>query len=83
MDTFSQDGVRHAQAVLNPLLFPEASWVDDFSLFDECNTSVTTSHKSRAGIPSILKPAKEITFDAVELWSLEMNPVDNVDLYCT
>ena len=34
-------------ASLNPLLFPETSWVDDFLLFNECNTSITTSHKSR------------------------------------
>ena len=35
---------------------------------DERKTSITTSHKSRARIPSILKPAsQEITSDSVEL----------------
>ena len=58
---------------LIPLLFPEASWVDDFLLFDECNTSITTSHKSRAGIPSIRKPAsKEIISDSMELWNTDV-----------
>ena len=55
-------------ASLNPLLFSEASWVGDFLLFDELNTSITTSHKSRAGIPFTLKPASnEIVSDSVEL----------------
>ena len=41
--------------------------------FDECNTSITTSHKSRAGIPSILNPAsKEIVSDSVELWDTDV-----------
>ena len=35
--------------------FHAASWVEDSVLFDERNTSVTTSHKSKAGSPSILK----------------------------
>ena len=35
---------------------------------EECNTSITTSHRSREGIPSIQKPApKEIISDSVEL----------------
>ena len=42
-----------------------AWWV----FFEECNTSITTSHRSRAGIPSIRKLAsKEITSDSLELW---------------
>ena len=60
-------------ASLNPLLIPEASWVDDFLWFDECNTSITTSHKSRARIPSISKPAsKEMISDYVELWDTDV-----------
>ena len=54
-------------ASLNPLLFPN-SWSDDFLWFDEWNASITTSHKSRAGIPSTRKPASnEIISDSVEL----------------
>ena len=35
---------------------------------DECNTAITKSHKSRAGIPSMRKPAiKDITSNSVEL----------------
>ena len=57
-------------ASLNPLLFPEASWVGGTSV-DEGNTSITTSHKWRAGVPSILNPASsEIISDAVELWDI-------------
>ena len=48
--------------------FPAVSWVGDSVLFDERNTSITTSHKSRAESPSIRKPASnEITSDSVEL----------------
>ena len=55
-------------ASMYPLLFAEASWVGDFLLFDECNTSITTSHKSRAKVPSIRTPASnEIVSDSVEL----------------
>ena len=37
------------------------------TLFDERNISITTSHKSRAGIPSIRKPASsEIVSDSAE-----------------
>ena len=54
-------------------LFPSAPLVDDFSLFDECNTSITTSHKSRAGIPSTRKPASTETIsDFVELWDTDV-----------
>ena len=60
-------------ASLNPVLFPEACWVDDFFWFDECNTSITISHKSRAGMPSIRKPASnEIIPDSVELWDTDV-----------
>ena len=53
--------------------FPGAPWVGDSGLFDERNTSITTSHKSRSRSPSILKPAsKEIISDAVELWDTDV-----------
>ena len=46
--------------------WPLTAW---WVLFEECNTSVTTSDRSRAGIPSIRKPAsKDITSVSVELW---------------
>ena len=49
--------------------FPAAPRVNDSVLFDERNISITTSHKSREGSPSILKPAtNEIVSDSVELW---------------
>ena len=36
--------------------------------FEEFNTSITTSHRSRAGIPSIRKPASsELISDSVKL----------------
>ena len=48
--------------------FPADPWVGDSVLFDERNTSITTSHKSRASSPSILKPASnEIIYDSEEL----------------
>ena len=47
---------------------PAAPWVDDFLLFGECNTSIATFHRSKAGISSIRKPASnEIISDSVEL----------------
>ena len=49
------------------LLGAEIFWVGG-TIFDECNTCITTSHKSRAGIPSIRKQAaSEIISDSVEL----------------
>ena len=43
-------------------------------LLDECNTSITTSHRSRAGIPSIRKPAsQEIISDSVEPWDTDVS----------
>ena len=43
------------------------------TLFDECNTSITTFHKIRARIPSIRKPASsEIIYDSVELWDSDV-----------
>ena len=60
--------MQFPSASLDPLLFPEASWVDDFLLIDKCHTSITTSHKSMTGIPSMRKPAsKERISDSVEL----------------
>ena len=42
-------------------------------LSDECNTSITTSHKSRAGIRSIHKRASSDIFsDSVELWDTDV-----------
>ena len=41
-------------------------------LFDERDTSITTSHKSSAGNPSICKPASnEIISDSVEQWDID------------
>ena len=41
--------------------------------FEECNTSITTSHWSREGIPSIRKPASnEIISDSVEQWDTDV-----------
>ena len=40
---------------------------------EECNTSITMSQRSRAGIPSMRKPAStEITSDSDELWETEV-----------
>ena len=62
--------IKHVQAVSAALL------VDDFLLFDECNTSITTSHKSRAGNPSIRKTSiqrNNIRFcGAVRHWRLSV-----------
>ena len=45
----------------------------DLVLFDERNISITTSHKSRAGNPSILSPAfNDIFSDSVELWKTDI-----------
>ena len=53
--------------------FPAAPWVNDSILFDERNTSTTTSHNSREGSPSIFKPAtNEIVSDSVELWCTDV-----------
>ena len=47
-----------------PRLLSVCFWVSRFwvggTLFDECNTSITTSHKSRAGTTSIRKPDREM-----------------------
>ena len=50
--------------------FPAAGLVfGDLVLFDERNTSIVTSRKSKAGSPSILNPASNETIsDSVELW---------------
>ena len=54
------------------LLDVEIIWVGGTS-FDECNTSITTSHRSRARIPSICKPASsEIISVSVELWDTDV-----------
>ena len=59
-------------ALLGLLLGVEIFWVGG-TLFDECNTSITTSQKSRARIPSIRKPASsEVISDPVELWYTEV-----------
>ena len=53
------------RAIGFPMLEP--SW-------KECNTSITRSQRSRAGIPSMLKPtSKERTSVSVEPWYLESN----------
>ena len=45
----------------------------DLVLFDQRNTSITTSHKSKAGNPSIYSPASnEIISDSVELWDTDV-----------
>ena len=45
----------------------------DLVLFDERNTSITTSHKSKAGNPSIRSPASnEIISDSLELWDTDV-----------
>ena len=62
-----QLAIKHVQAV------PDAPWVDDSMLFDECNTSITTSHRSRAGSPSIRKTASnEKNPKSVELWDTDV-----------
>ena len=53
--------------------FHAAPWVGASLLFDERNTSITTSHKSRASSPSILKKASnEIISDSAELWDTDV-----------
>ena len=47
--------------------------VGDVVLFDERNTSITTSQKSKASSPSILNPASnDIISDSVELWDTDV-----------
>ena len=64
---FPQPRMQFPGAPLALLSFPEFSCVGGVLLIDECNTSITTSHKSRAGIPSIRKLASsEKSSDSVE-----------------
>ena len=61
------DGLREQSPV--SCLFPDTSLIDVFVLFGERNTSLTTSHKSKAGNPSIRSPpSNEMISDSVELW---------------
>ena len=54
--------------------FPAADLVfGDLALFDERNTSFTTSHESKASSPSILNPASNETIsDCVEPWDTDV-----------
>ena len=66
------DTVPHAVSRGSLLLGVEIFCVGG-TLFDECNTSITTSHKSRAKIPSIRKPASsDMISDSVELWDTDV-----------
>ena len=48
--------------------FPGAGLIGVLVLFVECSTSITTSQRSRAGIPSIRSPASnEMISDFAEL----------------
>ena len=54
--------------------FPDAAGlVGDLILFVDPNISITTSHKSRAGNPSIRSPvSNEMISDSVELWDTDV-----------
>ena len=53
--------------------FPAAGLVGGLVLFGERNTSIATSHKSRANNPSIRSPASnEIISDSAELWDTDV-----------
>ena len=70
-DVWTLSSTEFPAAPLGLLLGVEIFWVGG-TLFDECNT--TTSHKSRARIPSIRKPAtfSDIIYDFVELRDTEV-----------
>ena len=54
--------------------FPDAAGlVSDLVLFVDRNTSITTSHKSRASNPIIRSPvSNEMISDSVELWDTDV-----------
>ena len=55
-------------------VFPDARLVGVLFFFVERNTSIATSHKSRASNPSIRSPASnEINSDPVELWDTDVS----------
>ena len=58
---------------LSHICFPGAGLVGVLVLFVERHTSITTSHKSRAGNPSICSPASnEMISDYVEQWDTDV-----------
>ena len=62
-----------ARMVGCPAQFPVASLIGLLVLFVECNTSITTSQRSRANSTSIRSPASnEMISDSVELWATDV-----------
>ena len=65
------DGLNEQSPV--SYLFPNPGLVSVLALCVERNTSITTSHKSRAGNPSVRNPASnEVISDSVELWDTDV-----------
>ena len=65
------DGLREQSPV--SYLFPDRSLICVFVLFGKRSTSITISHKSRAGNPSIRNAASnEMISDSVELWDADV-----------
>ena len=65
------DGLNEESPV--SYLFPNPALVSVLELFIERNTSITTSHKSRASDPSVRNPASnEVISDSLELWDTDV-----------
>ena len=66
-------GCRYSRTVSCLTSVPDAGFICVLLLFVERSTSITTSHKSRGGTPSIRSPASNgMISDSPELWDTDV-----------